>query len=279
LPTGPTNEFNALSLISPAGQLRLMILAESGNSPVANAFTQEADRLGLTPRGRERKEREETRRFAEQMQALREQAARFEKRLDLLEQASAEAFLRNEEERRIAQEELKRIQDRAYEITMPDGRVVKVYRDGNLVRDEDGGIVSREIVGAEDIGTTHPTWSERNEADRHLRELEAERDRILNYRKELETARTKTNGGDLTLQELETLEAEVDKNMPRSVRDRVQTGPGTSPKHEPGETAPGGLLATPFRKATAGDAGGSDPAETAPDITRLYPNPSMPAPR
>ena len=55
-----------------------MTLALSGDSPVLNAFTELAYRLGLSPKGRERKEREETRRFAERMQAtgLRERRAR-----------------------------------------------------------------------------------------------------------------------------------------------------------------------------------------------------------
>jgi hypothetical protein len=127
--------------------LRLEILAITGNSPVSNAFTQEADRLGLTLKGRERKERGEQLKFAAALLAIRQQALEFQSKLDLLEHATMEALRENEEHMREAREELRRIREGAYEITMPDGKVEKVYRDGDKVRTDSGAEVDRISYG------------------------------------------------------------------------------------------------------------------------------------
>ena len=70
--TQQTNIFNALSGASQLTQLQLMVLAKSGDSPVSNAFTAEADRLGLTPQARER---EDARKLTESLAALEEPRA------------------------------------------------------------------------------------------------------------------------------------------------------------------------------------------------------------
>ncbi|MET4276841.1 MULTISPECIES: hypothetical protein [unclassified Bradyrhizobium] len=54
-----TNIFNALSNLSQSMQLQLTVLALSGSNLVSNEFTEEADRLGLTPKGREKKEQQD----------------------------------------------------------------------------------------------------------------------------------------------------------------------------------------------------------------------------
>lgn len=262
-------------------QLQLMVLALSGNTSVSNGFTDMADREGLSPEGRERKRREERRVFLERLETMREQMVQFLERLDRLEQASMEALHENEEQLEQAWVELKRIRERAYEITMPDGTVAKVYRDGNVVRSEDGAEVSREIVRAEDIGADHPTWPQRSEAERRFRNLETEHEHIVTYREKLEHARERTNEGDLVPDELDALSVRVDKDMPHAVRQKLESG-ATSPYDSTGPNAASeaGSRASaigPFEKASARDLLEAVIPESDPDIRLPRPNASAPA--
>ena len=213
--TQQTNIFNALSGASQLTQLQLMVLAESGDSPVSNAFTAEADRLGLTPQARER---EDARKLTESLAALREQTVRFQEQLNRLDQASMEALLENEEQQRVAREELKRLQDRAYEITMPDGHTVKLYRDGNSVRDDDGAVVSPDIIKAEDISQNAPTWAERKARGDAITDLEKRRNEIIKFREEVQHTQQHAKSGDISADELGHLQADLDKKIPDDVR-------------------------------------------------------------
>ena len=216
--TGPSNIFNALSSLSQGMQLRLHILALSGDSPVSNAFTEEADRLGLTVRGRERKEREEQRRVSERMESMREQTARFQEEIRELQQAHMEALLENQEQLRVAKDELKRLRERAYEVTMPNGTVAKVYRDGDKVRADDGAEVSRHIQKAEDIPDSFPPWKERNDWGARVKALTEENGKLVEYGNRLEQAEKKTASGDMSADELKKLRAGLEHGMPDSVR-------------------------------------------------------------
>lgn len=249
--TGPTNEFNALSDLSPVVQLRLMNLASSGNSPVSNAFTQEADRLGLTPKGRERKEAEEQRRQRSLQTVLAEQSARFQERLHLLEQATADALRENEERLLAAREELARVRDRAYEITMPDGKIAKVYRDGDKVRDDAGAIVDSSVIHPSEIPGSAPDWATRQRAGERLDAARAERDALETYQKKLQTAREKFEGGTLSSDDLNDLSERLQKDVPSGVQKHLEL---SRPFHAPAEReakAPSTFLQT-FGEAAQG---------------------------
>jgi hypothetical protein len=58
----PLNEFNALTDVPQAMQLRLLVMALAGNTAFSNAFTAWADKMGLSPEGRARKERQDVNR-------------------------------------------------------------------------------------------------------------------------------------------------------------------------------------------------------------------------
>jgi hypothetical protein len=254
LATGTTNEFNALCNLSPAMMLRLEILAFQGPSPVSNAFTQEADRLGLTPTGRERIEREERRKFTERMEALRQQIAEFRKTLDLLEQATAEALRENDEQLRAAREELRRVRDRAYEITMPDGTVARVYRDGDKVRADDGAEVSPDIVRAEDIGNGHSTWAEHVEVEKRVGELGTRREALEAYRRRVQDAKGIAMGDDVTADELSQLERNLREGVPAEVARHFNSSHAAQPAPAVEADASANGLAKPFAKAVSPSA-------------------------
>lgn len=223
--TERTNIFNATSGLSQSMQLRLQVLALSGDSPVSNAFTDEAERLGLTSKGREKKEREDQRRFQDIMQALRERAAEFRKELDLLEHATAEALHENEGQLRVAREDLKRVRDRAYEITMPDGTIAKVYRDGDRVRDDAGAIVAE--TRADEIPASASGWAQRKACDDTVERLQNERRDLLEYQERVSRTKETLASGETTAEEFEALKADIGR-MPASVQRRFQESVGGS---------------------------------------------------
>lgn len=277
---GPTNIFNALSSLSQGMQLRLHILALSGDSPVSNAFTEEADRLGLTVRGRERKERDAQRYVAEQMEAIRERAAEFSKRLDVLDQASAHALFENEDKLRMARKELKRVQNRAYEITMPDGTIAKVYRDGEIVRDDDGTIV--DTIKPDELPASAPTWAERKAYGDAVEGLQSEQAEIIKYRDKLARTRHRlTSGEDLSAEEMSELEADAAR-MPDTVRRSAgEESPARTANEPPGARAEGSLSTSvsPTRSFNAALQPKTIDHALDDDILRMPPSASVPSPR
>jgi hypothetical protein len=278
--TATTTEFNALCNLTPAMMLRLEILAFSGTSPVSNAFTQEADRLGLTTVGRERKEREEQRKFAAAIEAIRQRAAEFLKQLDLLEQASMEALLQNELRLRTAREDLRSVRDRAYEVTMPDGTVAKVYRDGDKVRDDEGMVVDSSVVRADDLPESSPSWRQRREAGESVARLEAERNDIIEYQKRVARAKETASSDDMTPDQLDAMQADVAR-MPEAVRRHYS--------HEAAERAaidaPGAAIprtlntdVSPTRDFSAALRPKLSDPQFDEDFTRMPPSVSAPAP-
>lgn len=255
-------------------QTLLALDALSGSGVIATAFSEEADYLGLTPKGRERIEREKDRKANEFAALLREQTEQFLKRIDGLEQAASEALRENEELLRSAREDLERVRGRAYELTAPDGTTEKVYPDGDKVRMESGAEVSPDIVKAEDIGKGHSTWAERTAVLHRQETLQREHEQIINYRKELTGVRAAASRDDISLDDLAALKTRAENNMPQSVRDHL--GP-SAPNEKSFAVGQNGILASPFNKAVV-----SGPAIDTPDdindLKRPRPSASMPAP-
>jgi hypothetical protein len=283
LSTGTTNEFNALCNLSPAMMLRLEILAFQGPSPVSNAFTQEAERLGLTPLGRQRIEREDRRKFADRMEALRQRGEEFRKTLDLLEQASMEALHENEERLRATRQDLQRIRDRAYEITMPDGTVAKVYRDGDKVRTDDGAEVSRDVVKAEDISERSPSWAERKAFGDVATRIEAEQREILEYRDRLVRARKGLSSDDLDEERFNAIQADMTR-MPEAVSRRLGENSGLvrsaiDPAAAVSEPSTFRTGLDPTRSFTAATQAAPAALPSDQDFLQLPPSVAMPAPK
>lgn len=228
----PINEFNALGFVSPEALLRLQTLAVRDSTAIVSVFTAVADTRGLTERGRLALARraEQIAAMMQMAMATPERLSQFQQRLDLLERASYEALLEADERRRIARRELEQLRERAYQITTPDGRSVRVYRDGDVVREESGAVVSPDTIRPEDIGDRFPTWQEMqasqqaaHDAERHYRE-------VTEYRQHLESAQERMRAGNVTAQELDALEAHAQEHMPELVRRRLGEVP--APKGE-----------------------------------------------
>jgi hypothetical protein len=280
LATERTNIFNATSGLTQSMQLRLQVLALSGDSPVSNAFTDEAERLGLTSKGREKKEREADRRFQDIMQVLRERAAEFRKELDLLEHATAEALHENEEQLRVAREDLKWVRDRAYEITMPDGTIAKVYRDGDRVRDDAGAFVTE--ARADEIPASASSWAQRKASGDTVARLQNERRDLLEYQERVSRTKETLASGETTPEEFDALKADIG-HMPASVQRRFQESVGGSTPIDrvrlDERPATFDSSARPTRDFAPAAAGMKVPVSDDRDFMQLPPSVSAPAPR
>lgn len=251
----PTNEFNGLGLIvvsqlSPVQQYRLMMMALNGES-IVNPFGEQLDWLGLTPKGRARKEREEIERFRAVMAQLEERRIEVQRELDRQEEACLEALHETDEQLRAARQRLHEVQERAYKITLPDGTTARVYRDGDRVRDEKGAEVSPDIVRAEDLGTAHSTWQEHLSAKDGVADLEARREAILAHHKRVQEAREQQSAGGLTAEEFDALK----KSRPESVRAHERSAANADTREPPAQAvtdaSPGKRLGQPFSEAAS----------------------------
>jgi hypothetical protein len=209
-----TKDINALSWLPPEQlppslRAKLIAMALNGDTivvPLAGSDPR-------TPEGRARKEREDRdKRYAQTMAQIEERRQEFLRDLHRREQACIEALHENEEQLREARQELQKIRDRAYEITLPDGTTTKVYRDGDKVRMESGAEVSRDVVKAEDLGS-HSTWSERVGAFERVDKLELDRLAMEKHRQKLGEARE----ASLTADEFGELRDDLNKSRPESV--------------------------------------------------------------
>ena len=215
--------------------MRLLALAQSGNTVVHSVFTAAADAEGLTERGRQAIERRRERTLEAIRLATQEQMAALQQRLDRLERASYEALIEADERVRTSRRELEELRERAYQITMPDGRTARVYRDGDMVREEDGVVVDADVFRAEDIPALSPTWQELQEKERAQQEAARRHREIVEYRERLASAREETAEGNLTAGRADELDAELDA-MPDAVR--VRLGEPAAPRQQPDPLTP-----------------------------------------
>ena len=217
----PTNEFNISATPSQQLLLRLKEIALSGNEVLHSQFSAMADAGGRTERGRAAREKERNVEAARTMQATQERIAAFQRKLDDIERASYEALMASEDRLREAQKKLDDIRNRAYEISMPDGTIAKVYRDGDKVRDDDGHEVSREIIRAEDLPESSPNFQAQAEARKSVQIEREAHEKIREYRQRAAEAQQELDFGVDPADAETGLAAKVDQDIPADIKARM----------------------------------------------------------
>jgi len=166
-----------------------------------------------------RRERERVEQF-EAALVTAGQITTFKARLDTYDTATVEALMNNESQLRDVRERIQTMLLEAH--VLPDGRRVFRTRDGKQVFDEHGQEVGPDTLKADAIDPRKPVWEdyllERTEEER----LAQERRALQEYQQKLDDARTKVNEGNLTKDDLDQLDKDLDKAMPGAVRDIVQ---------------------------------------------------------
>jgi hypothetical protein len=285
LRTTPLDEFNSVAVPSEGLLRKLAYLAATGNEAVLLPFTLTGGAKAEAERQRKEREFEN---FARMVLASRERVEEFTKKLELLDQASAEALVESEEKLRKAKDDLQRLRERAYELTTPDGGAMKVYRDGRMVRDDDGAQVDPLLIKPEDIPESAPTWGDIQDKEATLRDAERQRREISEYRERLEKTRKRLDEGAVSEAELDKLNKDAER-MPALVREHYeQLAPDTKERAQVQDRTPesrssGGLLSEarptqPFAVAAAGlkPAVPGDDADL--DFKKVIPGVSAPSP-
>ena len=106
--------------------------------------------------------------------------------------------------------------DQAY--VMDDGRRVFKSEDGSYVIDEHGQRVSPDELDFDLISRDKPTAEQYRAGLDARQSLLQEKKKILEFQEKLDDAREKIEDGDLSKQELDDLDAELNAAMPQSVK-------------------------------------------------------------
>jgi hypothetical protein len=285
LRTTPLDEFNSVAVPSEGLLRKLAYLAATGNEAVLLPFTLTGGAKAEAERQRRERDFES---FAHMVLASREHVEEFTKKLELLDQASAEALVESEEKLRKAKDDLQRLRDRAYELTTPDGGVMKVYRDGSAVRDDGGAQVDPLLIKPEDIPESAPTWGDIQDKENIVRDAQRQHRETVEYRERLDKGRKRLEKGAISEDELDELEKDVER-MPALVRKQYQQIAPDVKHHtsthdtEPESRSSGALLSEarptqPFAVAAAGlkPAAPGDDADL--DFKKVLPGVSAPSP-
>lgn len=208
------DEFNLIAVPSDGLLRKLAYLAATGNEAVMLPFALTG---GAKVEAERRRKEREFQDFARRALASSERVEEFTKKLELLDQASAQALVESEEKLRKAKEDVQRLRDRAYELTTPDGGATKVYRDGGMVRDDNGTQVDPLLIKPDDIPESAPTWGEIQDKENIVRNAQRQHREISDYRERLEKGRKRLEKGAISEDELDELEKDVDR-MPALVR-------------------------------------------------------------
>lgn len=148
---------------------------------------------------------------------------RFEWKLDSYDAATVQALMENERELKIVQERLE--QRLAQAIVLPDGRRVFKTEDGERVMDEFGMEVSSDMISPDEIpdhkDRFEPYWRDHNSKN----DLVQEREELFEYqgkldrsRERYQEARNENEGGAVSKDFLDELDAEIDAATPNRVK-------------------------------------------------------------
>lgn len=277
----PLNVFNLYASRSPEASRLLAHLEVTGSEVV---ITQNPRINGETKQEKQRREDREFYATISHAIASRERIEEFQEKLDRYDEAATAALLENEEKLRVARKELQHVRDRAYELTRPDGSITKVYRDGEIVRDDDGAEVEAALIRPADIPATAPTWQMRREVGGKLDDLVRRNEEIREYREGVERARKISESGRMTEKELEEYSAGLDR-MPADVRRHYRPQERSELDHQAAPTQAEGTLQASTRPTGAFLAAVKPEdlaeleAKLGPDVRPQGPSASAPSPR
>lgn len=182
--------------------------------------------------------------------ATHDQITEFTGQLDEMNAALVEALTENSEALRQARARLEGILGRAHRL--PDGRAVFRTEDGLRVVAESGEDVT-DIVAPDEIDPGTPTWEDYATARDEDAALEAEREALLDYQERVDEARERVADGDMTADDLEDLQTQLEEDMPEAVRARLADPDLTETPEPAGPAAINlGALRAGLTGATAG---------------------------
>lgn len=106
--------------------------------------------------------------------------------------------------------------ERAY--ILPDGRRVFKTEDGLRVFDEDGNEVDHDLVDPDLIESSRPTWEKFSGVVNMIAKTEQQLQELHEFQSKLDDIRERFDQGEITAEELKTLEKELERSVPLSLR-------------------------------------------------------------
>ena len=272
----PGNEFNIKAVPDQAMMRKLAYLAARDNDSVLTGGVRSGNRNGAR---REQLADDDLDLLMTATQAAeavyREALARVRRDLDIADQAAAQALAEIHE--LLAENERRRqtLLDRA--VRLEDGTAVFLTEDGQSVVDEHGRVVDDDVAAAlpaEDL-RARPRWESLERINGDDERLHAEVEAIREDNERRAEARTRIESGDMSLEELEALERELDAAIPERVRRHrddllVDGAAHEAPAADPGVVTSASatdLSATPNTESPA-DLPQSDPPHQVPGLGR-----------
>lgn len=184
------------------------------------------DRANEEHRRRLQKEREETIKerealeFFEAVLATPAQIEAFSIKLDRYDTATVEALMNNEVQLQEVRKQVEKMLLEAH--VLPDGRRVFRTRDGKQVFDENGKEIGPDTIRPDMIDPNKTAWEDYRAVVEREAKLREERTELQDYQNKLDDARTRVKEGNLSENELDRMDKDLEKSMPRAVRDIVE---------------------------------------------------------
>ena len=147
------------------------------------------------------------------------QIAQFESKLDTYDTATVAALMENQQQLDAVKDKIETMLEHAY--VLRDGRRVFRTEDGTQVFDEFGEEILPEEIDPDLIGSEKPSWEEYSTFSQLRDSLETERTQLLEFQEKVDTARERISNGDISVSELEALDAELLDSMPASVKSQL----------------------------------------------------------
>ncbi len=158
-------------------------------------------------------------------QSIEERIAELEEKLDRYDAAVVQALTENEADLRRVREAREQLLLQAH--VLPDGRRVFRTEDGMRLFDEHGVEISAEVISANEIRDDTPAWESFQELGAEQDRLLLERRDIIEYQEKLDHVRERVNDTDVTPDELDALEREMDIDVMERISAQLGARPQT----------------------------------------------------
>ena len=152
---------------------------------------------------------------------------------DRWEAANLEAIMDLQEDLRVAEAQLETVLARAF--VLPDGRSVFKTADGQRGMDERCADVT-QLIAPDLIEDHRPAWETFQQHADRMDQLNDQLTERLEFQSRMDTARDRMDSGELSVDELDALEAELGGAF--ATLDRARQAPQITKEAEPGGPAP-----------------------------------------
>jgi len=271
----PTDEFNLSATPSEEMKRKLLYYALTGNESIATPYTMAEG--GLTRAESQRRKDRDFEDFVRFAMASRERVERFQAELTKLEEKRVALLARTEAELRESQERLQQLRAAATEIDFPDGTRRKIFRDGAIVRDEGGAVVSPDIIKAEGVSNNPEQWSDFSKAKDYTDKLAERRDRLNQIGERLKEAGQQADDGKISDKDMDEFKADLEKALVAEERP-IAARPAAAPVPRERTFGTAVTPTTDFTLAAPGNMPGTQPREPDKKVKPPSPDVSAPAP-